>query len=125
MTESLYAERVQALEAEGLTTSDAQAVIDCKLREPVTAALSLIDQATRGRFDLWELAGSHNARVRAVIMARLLNVPKVPQARAGVTALEAHCCGLLPMELRAGECPAVQREHFATWARDHLRRAMQ
>lgn len=50
-------------------------------------AIRLLGQLTRGRFDIWMLAGRHNAATRAKLMAVLLGVPKVPQAQAGVYAM--------------------------------------
>ena len=49
-------------------------------------ALRMLNQATRGRFDINMLAGPHNARVRAEIMSTLTGA-NVSQAKAGIHAL--------------------------------------
>lgn len=71
-----------------------------------------LSESTRGTFDVWRLMGPDCAPLRAVIMADLLGVPKVPQSKAGVTALRA---ALLAWSGVAGTCNADRdrnlREH--------------
>jgi hypothetical protein len=42
---------------------------------------------TAGSFDIWRLAGRTKASCRQHVMADLLEVPKVPQSKSGVTAI--------------------------------------
>lgn len=75
---------------------------------------------TQGRFDPWMLAGSHNAKTRAVVMAQLLNLPKVPQAQAGVTAIRAKCFEIATrhgVQFSPNSCLAERENAFVSWAR--------
>lgn len=116
-TPTPYAERVRQLEAEGLTTSDAQAVADAE-RKPtpgLLAALMLIRDRSP-YFDIWGLAGPSNSRVRAEI-ASLLAGERVPVKAAGVTAIETFLLALAPV---AGDCYASRRDALAAWCRTVL-----
>ena len=52
-------------------------------------AIITLGTYTAHRFDVWMLSGTANASCRAHVMADLLGVEKIAQARAGVTALRA------------------------------------
>lgn len=109
-----YADRVRELEAAGMTTSDAQAAVDAERLTPaLLSALAMLRDATRGNFYLWTLAGSHNARTRAAIASALAG-RRIPQAAAGVTALEAYFMALAPI---AGDCLALRQDALAAWCR--------
>jgi hypothetical protein len=75
-------------------------------------ALRMLNQATRGRFDINMLAGPHNARVRAEIMSTLTGA-NVSQAKAGIHALWAafHALAGTP----AG-CIRHREDEFMEWA---------
>lgn len=82
--------------------------------------IKALGQHTQNRFDPWILAGSRNAKTRAAIMAQLLNVPKVPQAQAGVTAIRARCFQIAEkrgLQFEANSCLAVRERQFVEWAR--------
>ena len=77
----------------------------------VTAALSMLRVAS-SYFDVYALAGPHNARARAALLSTLLG-RKVPQSQAGVTAIERELFAIAKPE---GSCLSVRREVFAAWA---------
>jgi hypothetical protein len=52
-------------------------------------ALKLLKVYAGGHYSIWKLSGRHKASCRSHIMAVLLGVKKVPQAKAGVTAIRA------------------------------------
>lgn len=110
-----YAERVRELEElEEMSTSDAQACVDAeRVNFALVSGLELIGRATRGSFYLWSLAGAHHARERAAIASALAG-SRIPQAGAGVTALERYLMALAPI---AGDCLAVRQDALAAWCR--------
>lgn len=113
-----YAERVRELEAEGLTTSDAQGCADAERSGPgVIAALKLWRDVSP-YFDPWGLAGPQHGRRRAEI-AGLLTGERVPVKAAGVTAITAY---LVALSGAAGDCQAERERGLATWARSQLSR---
>ena len=66
------------------------------------------------RFDIWALAGPARASCRAHVMAVLLGVPKVPQAKAGVNALRSEFYARARI---AGNCEAVREDTFQAFCR--------
>lgn len=82
-----------------------------------TAALRLLGVYTAGRFDFWILAGPAKASCRAHIMSALAGY-RVPQSRAGVTALRLafHAFAQPPQ----GGCNAERDDSFEAWARAHV-----
>lgn len=52
----------------------------------LNTAIKTLKKYTTG-YDIYALAGNHQAASRAHVMADLLGLPKVAQAKAGVTAL--------------------------------------
>lgn len=73
-------------------------------------AIFTLGALTRWYYNVWDLAGPRFAKGRAALMAELLGVPKVPQSKSGVTALEAEFyrqCGV------SGETPSRRQEAFA------------
>lgn len=73
-----------------------------------TPAIRMLKRLTHDRCDLWMLAGSSNAKLRAQLM-EVLTGSKVPQAKAGINALETAfytVCGII------GECKAERDENF-------------
>lgn len=75
-------------------------------------ALRMLNQATRGRFDINMLAGPHNAKTRAEIMS-VLTGAKVPQAKAGIHALWTAFYSLAGTP--AG-CIRHREDEFMEWA---------
>lgn len=83
-------------------------------------ACAMLLSETRGTADCYHLAGPHNARKRVAIMATLLGVAKVPQAKAGVNALRDEFwqrCGV------TGDCIAHKDDRLATLAREFAENA--
>lgn len=80
------------------------------------AALKLLDSATRGTFDFWDLAGSNSAKIRSEIMS-ILAGHRVPQAKAGVTAMRAAFFPLAGIEPGPSTRSA---DAFAVWAREQI-----
>ena len=79
-------------------------------------AIRLLGHYTSNRFDLWDLAGGQNAARRAQIMTELSG-SKVPQSKAGVTAIESAfftACGII------GKCGAERDENFRNYCRAAL-----
>jgi hypothetical protein len=72
-------------------------------------AILLLGQLTAARFDVYALAGPANAAARAALMS-LLTGGKIPQAKAGVHALQA----ALFADIR-GECEAEKERHFVEY----------
>lgn len=54
----------------------------------LNTAIKTLKAYTRN-FDIYALAGNTKASCRAHVMADLLDLPRVPQSKAGVTALRA------------------------------------
>ena len=67
-------------------------------------------------FDLYRLAGPHNAPKRAEIMSLLMG-RKVPAAKSGIHALESALFEFIPAEVR-NHCTCLfdTRQQFALWA---------
>ena len=81
----------------------------------VREALRLLGVYTAGHYDIYALAGPGRASCRAHVMAELLGLPKVPQSKAGVTAMRAAfyaACNI------TGEYEALREERFMACARD-------
>ena len=76
-------------------------------------ALQLLKALTRDRFDIWMLAGSSNARLRAALMSELTG-SKVPQSKSGVNAIRDafYAVGNI-----SGDCLYEQENNFIAWAR--------
>ena len=71
------------------------------------------------RFDVWALAGSQRASVRAHVMSELINNGnRVPQAKAGVNALRD---ALYDLGSIAGSCSAHREDNFKAWAKSVTR----
>ena len=87
----------------------------------VIAALKTLQSTTSGSFDFWRLAGPHGAKTRAQIMSELYG-RKVPQAKAGVTAMrEAFFMLAYNHEVfQAAQCIAAREEAFVAWAQSQL-----
>ena len=75
-------------------------------------AVQLLAVATRNRFDIWMIAGSSNAKLRALIMSELRG-SKVTQAQAGVNAMRDAFYSLANV---TGDCLAVKDDAFTEWA---------
>lgn len=117
-----YAERVRELEAEGLTTSDAQGVADAERMTPLRTAIQLVRAAhPGGHFYPYTLAGSRHARTRAQVLGLLLG-RKVTQQEAGVTALERAFFERAG-DAVTGDCLAARLDSLAEWARAEWRAA--
>jgi len=71
-------------------------------------AIRRLGAFTRGRFDIWMLAGSHLAASRAIILSDLLG-KRMPQSKAGVTVLREAFYSELEI---AGDCLAHKEENF-------------
>ena len=71
-------------------------------------AIRLLGIYTAGRFDIWMLAGSSKASVRAHIMSVLLGT-KTPQSRSGINALRSEFYSRLNI---TGECEAHREQAF-------------
>ena len=80
-------------------------------------ALYLFGMYTRQSFVAWDLAGPSNAKIRATILS-LLQGAKVPQSKAGISALQAAFYSLAQTH---GECSAERQENFTAWARTHVK----
>ena len=59
------------------------------MKESTKEALRLLKVYTGGHCGIWDLAGRSKATVRQHIMAVLLGVNKVPQAKAGISAMRS------------------------------------
>lgn len=79
------------------------------------AALARLKLETRGFFHVHELAGPSKAGTRAELATLLFGV-KTPQARAGVTALEAAFYALAGGALIGATCGADRQSRFIAWA---------
>lgn len=71
-------------------------------------AIRRLGAFTQGRYDIWGLAGSHLAASRAIVLSDLLGY-RVPQSKAGVTALRTAFYNALGI---VGECEAEREENF-------------
>ena len=82
--------------------------------EPLTGkpnipeALRLLATFTRGRCDVWMLAGSHNAGNRAILLSHLTGI-RQPQSKAGVNALRDAYYSALNV---TGSCLAAKEDDF-------------
>lgn len=72
------------------------------------SAINRLGRMTRGRFDVWMLAGSHLAASRAIVMSDLLGY-RVPQSKAGVNALREAFYQALSI---TGTCEAHREDNF-------------
>ena len=77
------------------------------------AALRLLRVYTAGRFDIYVLAGNSKASCRAHIMSELEGC-RVPQSRAGVTALTAKFYAIAGV---GPDCHARQDDAFIEWCK--------
>lgn len=84
------------------------------MTENAQRALKLLRTYTAGRFDFWILAGPAKASCRAHIASELAG-KRVPQSKAGITALRASFYALTPTPL--GNCEADREKAFRDWAR--------
>lgn len=85
------------------------------MNDGLKQAIGVLGKASPIRFDVWNMAGRHNAPIRAQLMALLLGVPKVPQAKAGVNALEAEFCKQAGIE--SWTCGADRENKLAEFCR--------
>ncbi len=84
-----------------------------QMKTQQSQVLQVLNAYTRGSFNLyWSLAGSHAAE-RAQIMT-LIAGTKVPQAKAGITALTAAVHDLFGIE---GTCHANREDNFVEFAK--------
>jgi hypothetical protein len=79
----------------------------------VREAVRLLGEWTRGRFDIWMLAGSHNAGNRAILLSHLLGL-RQPQSKAGVNALRDSFYSALEV---TGSCLAAKEDYFVETCR--------
>jgi hypothetical protein len=79
-------------------------------------AIRLLGEWTRGRFDIWMLAGSHNAGNRAILLSQLTGV-RQPQSKSGVNALRAAYNAALQIE---GETINQRERNFIAACRQQL-----
>ena len=93
------------------TLNDNSYQLHCGFRD----AMHLLAKHTGGRFDIWALAGPHNAKARAEIASALAG-RKVPQSRAGVTAIRD---SLYAMVSPSGNCNATREDAFIDYARKY------
>lgn len=90
-------------------------------------ALQTIQHITRRSFDIFgHLAGPHKAGIRAQIMSDLRGI-KVPQSKAGVTAIREELytlSGIVPSQSSATTwtCEADREEQLMQWANTLLSR---
>jgi len=71
---------------------------------------------TNGRFDIWALAGPNGAKYRAEIMGELCG-RKVPQSKAGVTAIRAEFYDRMQLH-GVGSCEAHREDAFIRRCRE-------
>src|SRR5260370_20367475 len=76
-------------------------------------AVRLLGVYTAGRFDIWMLSGSAKASCRAHILSILLGT-RVPQSKAGVTALREAFNKHANIE---GDCIAAREEKFIAFCK--------
>jgi hypothetical protein len=84
------------------------------MQETLKEGLRLLRIYTAGSCNVWDLMGGAKASVRAHVMAALLGVVKIPQAKAGVNALRAEFYRQAKIE---GDCEATRETRFITLAR--------
>lgn len=77
-------------------------------------ALYLLSVHTAGKFRMWSLAGNGNTKKRVAILSALRG-EKVPQAKAGISALQREFFALAEI---GGECHVEQEENFIQWAKN-------
>lgn len=87
----------------------------------VVKALKRLESFTRGRFDIWMLAGKHLSASRAIVLSDLYGT-RVTQASAGVTALREAFYTALEV---TGDCLAAKEEDFIRLAKATLRESAQ
>lgn len=78
-----------------------------------TEALRLFGEWTRGRFDVWMLAGSHNASNRAILLSQLTGARQT-QAKSGVNALREAFYSAYNV---TGDCLAAMQDDFISKAK--------
>jgi len=79
----------------------------------VCEAVRLLGEWTRGRFDVWMLAGSQNAGNRAMLLSHLVGT-RQPQSKAGVNALRDAFYSALEV---TGDCLAAKEDRFVATCR--------
>ena len=82
------------------------------MNEDQMEALKLLGAATRGRYQIYEIAGPQNGKLRARIMT-LLCGEKCPIAKSGVTRLRSTFYALAAV---TGGCLAAKEDNFIEWA---------
>jgi hypothetical protein len=71
-------------------------------------AIRMLGFFTNGRYDIWQLAGSHNGANRAIVLSHLTGI-RQPQSKAGVTALREAIYTALDVQ---GGCLAERETEF-------------
>jgi hypothetical protein len=79
----------------------------------VREAVRLLGEWTRGRFDVWMLAGSQNAGNRAILLSHLVGARQT-QSKAGVNALRDAFYAALEV---TGDCLAAKEDRFVVTCR--------
>ena len=85
------------------------------MTENQLTALRMLERATRGYFNIFDIAGKHNATTRQAILTMFTGVEKLlPKAKCGVTALETAFHSLGDFK---GDCIAHTERNFIDFAK--------